>query len=220
LISPLSHRQMESQRHGFDMEAAILGAYGLDPVEMRTSYTRAHDIPASKNTKEPGWNVSIKATGGRSVDMGDILRIFDETAPDAQPLLLTVISYTQEGTTKKIQNIRQLTLSGTREKLFGDVTRSELEGYVAMVKAIPAGEPSAEARINYKMRADVLNGRMRALQIRPKVDSRNQRRVQCSFPDFKAFWESEEGRTVTYEGMPMEFASGRRVRRERTQNTV
>ena len=215
----------ESQKHGFTFENEVLKAYGLDPTAL--SYTRAHDIPADKNSKE-GQNVSIKASGlrpkgSKSVDMGDVLRIFQETSTDS--ILLTVLFYQQDGEKKRLKEIYQVDLSGAQSILFGTVTCEELQAYVASVKAIPHGEASAEQRAAYKRGAAVLNGKMGFLQVRPKVDSKSQRRVQCSFPDFGAFCKANSERVLTkitdgilhgYQ-IPLEIASGRRVRKEKKE---
>lgn len=205
----------ESQRHGFTFENEVLKAYGLDPSSL--PYTRAHDIPADKNTKE-GMNISIKASGQKSVDMGDILRIWEETADI--PILLTVLFYQQDGDKKKLKEVYQVDLTDSRVLLFGTATKEDLQAYVASVKAIPHGESSAEVRKAYKSGAADLNSRMGFLQVRPKVDSKSQRRVQCSFPDFQAFCTAHPGRVKSkiIDGMlhghqlPLEISSGRRLR--------
>jgi hypothetical protein len=203
----------ESQQHGFVWEAEVLRAYGLDPSAARGSYTQPHDIPAAKNTKAPGVNISIKTAGGKSVDMGDVLRIFNETEPGQEPLHLIVLFYDQDGTTKRLRGISQVALTGRRADLFGKVSTEELEAYVASVRAIPAGEPTAEARDAYKAGAAALNARMGALKIRPKVDSKNQRRVQCSFADFPAFCDDLDASCVLYgHQIPRVIESGRRRR--------
>jgi hypothetical protein len=201
-----------SQSHGFVWEEEVVRAYGLDPSSLK-GYTRAHDIPADKNTKTPGVNVSIKTAGGKSVDMGDVLRIWNETAPGAEPLHLIVLFYAQADDSKTLRGISTVDLTGKQDALFGSVSKEELEAYVASVKAIPAGEPSAEARAAYKAGAAALNAKMRHLQIRPKVDSKNQRRVQCSFSDFFAFHSvMDESCTINGVQIVKTIQSGRRLR--------
>lgn len=228
----------ESQKHGFTFENEVLKAYGLDPTAL--SYTRAHDIPAELNSKE-GQNVSIKTTGGKSVDMGDILRIFQETSPAGDSILLTVLFYEQDDDKKKLKQIIQVDLTGAQPLLFGTVikeelhsssravgdgsmaagvTAAELQAYVASVKAIPHGQTSAEQRAAYKSGAAALNAKMGFLQVRPKVDSKSQRRVQCSFPDFQAFCTAHPDRVKSKiingilhgHQLPLEIDSGRRLR--------
>lgn len=206
-----------SQSHGFVWEEEVIRAYGLDPSSLK-GYTRAHDIPADRNTHAPGVNVSIKTAGGKSVDMGDVLRIWNETAPGAQPLQLIVLFYTQGGvtqddTTKTLRGISTVDLTGRQADLFGYVSKEELEAYVASVKAIPPGELTAEAREVYRGAASKLNAKMGYLHVRPKVDSKNQRRVQCSFPNFPAFLPSmDESCTINGVQIMKTIQSGRRLR--------
>jgi hypothetical protein len=206
----------ESQKHGFTFENEVLKAYGLDPA--RLSYTRAHDIPAELNTKE-GKNISIKASGSKSVDMGDVLRIFAETS-SPEPILLTVLFYQQDGDKKKLKEIHQVDLTNSHAILFGTVTKEELQDYVKLVKAIPHGAPSLETRDTYITAAQTLNRKMGYVHVRPKVDSKSQRRVQCSFPDFHAFCAAHphlvkskitDGILHGYQ-LPLEIDSTRRVR--------
>lgn len=207
----------ESQKHGFTFENEVLKAYGLNPTTL--SYTRAHDIPAELNSKE-SQNVSIKTAGGKSVDMGDILRIFQETAPAGESILLTVLFYKQDGDKKKLKEIYQVDLTGMQPLLFGTTDKEELQAYVASVKAIPHGEVSADQRAAYKSGGAALNSKMGFLQVRPKVDSKNQRRVQCSFPDFHAFCTAHPDRIKSKitdgilhgHQLPLEIESGRRRR--------
>lgn len=221
----MARAHTESQAHGFSWEEEILRVYNLDPSLSRSGYTRAHDIPAELNTRQPGVNVSIKVSGGKSVDMGDILRIFDSTAVGGERLLLLVLFYKQEGSQKVLQCIKEVDLTGRRETLFGSVSREDLLDYIRVVKSIPSGEPSVEARQEYKDRAEELSRRMNGpLAVRPKVDSKNQRRVQCSFPNFIAFCNSishiDHGKELF--GIPIQqrLDSGPRVRRVRASSVA
>lgn len=201
-----------SQSHGFVWEEEVIRAYGLDPSSLK-GYTRAHDIPADRNTHSPGVNVSIKTAGGKSVDMGDVLRIWNETAPGAQPLHLIVLFYEQSDDSKTLRGISTVDLTGRQTDLFGYVSKEELEAYVASVKAIPPGELTAEAREVYRGAASKLNAKLGYLQVRPKVDSKNQRRVQCSFPNLPAFHSDlDESCTINGVQIVKTIQSGRRLR--------
>ena len=208
----------ESQRHGFTFENEVLRAYGLDPATL--SYTRAHDIPADKNKKDVQQkNISIKSAGSKSVDMGDIIRIFNETKTD--PILLTVLFYQQDGDKKRLKEIYQVDLTGAHTLLFGTVTLEELKDYVKSVKGIPHGSTSLEVREAYISGAQALNRKMGGyIHVRPKVDSKSQRRVQCSFPNFHTFAKMHPDRVVRHitDGIlhgyqiPLEIDSTRRIR--------
>jgi hypothetical protein len=65
-----------------------------------------------------------------------------------------------------------------------------LDGYVQLVKNIPNGPAPAETKKIYKARKNEIQGvhNMR-INISPKVDSKNQRRVQCSIPKIDELFE-------------------------------
>jgi hypothetical protein len=176
----------ESQAHGFIWEKSVLeGVYGIFNTQQQGgSYTRKHDVPANENMIDH-VNVSIKTAGGKSVDMGDARRVFDATMNE--PISLLVLQYKQEGAEKVLKNVLEIDLTSSREELFGQVTLAEISELHDFLRGIPPGTASLGIREEYKQRAGKLNSKSGALQFRPKVDSKNQRRLQCSFPDIGAF---------------------------------
>jgi hypothetical protein len=177
----------ESQAHGFIWEKSVLeGVYGIFNTQQGGSYTRKHDVPANENMIDH-VNVSIKTAGGKSVDMGDARRVFD--AAENEPITLLVLQYKQEGAEKVLKNVLEVDLTSSTEELFGEVTLAEISELHEYIRNIPPGTASLRIREEYKERARKLNLKSGALQFRPKVDSKNQRRLQCSFPDIGAFCE-------------------------------
>lgn len=176
----------ESQAHGFIWEKSVLeGVYGIFNTQQQGgSYTRKHDVPANENMIDH-VNVSIKTAGGKSVDMGDARRVFDTTMNE--PINLLVLQYKQEGAEKVLKNVLEIDLTSSTEELFGGVTLAEISELHEYIRNIPPGTASLGIREEYKQRAGKLNSKSGALQFRPKVDSKNQRRLQCSFPDIGAF---------------------------------
>jgi hypothetical protein len=208
----------ESQAHGFIWEKSVLeGVYGIFNTQQGGSYTRKHDVPANENMIDH-VNVSIKTAGGKSVDMGDARRVFD--AAENEPITLLVLQYKQEGAEKVLKNVLEIDLSSSTEELFGEVTLAEIGELHDFLRAIPPGTASLAIREEYKQRARVLNSKSGALQFRPKVDSKNQRRLQCSFPDIGAFCENWPERIKSqnpsgiFKGvqLPTKILSGVRVR--------
>lgn len=180
----------ESQAHGFIWEAEVLTkVYKLSEAE---SYTAKHDLPAAKNTLDH-VDVSIKTSKGKSVDMGDVVRFYSSIAdlPNNRFLNLTVLFYDQVGDQKELREMVEVKLERRDLAiLFGSLTLEEIQGYVAWVRAIPAGK-DAQSAANEELhgRKDDINSRSGVVKLRPKVDSKNQRRVQCSFPDLMGFAE-------------------------------
>jgi hypothetical protein len=97
------------------------------------------------------------------------------------------LQYKQEGAEKVLKNVLEIDLTSSREELFGQVTLAEISELHDFLRGIPPGTASLGIREEYKQRAGELNSKSGALQFRPKVDSKNQRRLQCSFPDIGAF---------------------------------
>jgi hypothetical protein len=73
--------------------------------------------------------------------------------------------------------------SELRDHLFGTINKEVLHQYVDFIKAIPSGLVAEEIKKEYKSRKIVLQKDYNmAINISPKVDSKSQRRVQCSIP--------------------------------------
>lgn len=169
-----------SQKHGFDMENQVrTKVFGLQPSK---NDTNTHDIPHHLNKFDGNENVSIKMTGNNNVDCGDIIRFHGYDF--AQQNTLLIIRYKQLGDQKKIVEILELDYNSEMHGLlFGTITLAELTEYDQMIKALARGKVSTELCRQYKLRKNELQ-RLHNMWIRisPKVDSKTQRRVQCSIP--------------------------------------
>jgi hypothetical protein len=200
-----------TQSHGFTWEHAIRSSvYLLNAVA--ESYTAKHDIPAAMNRFDKALNVSIKTTGASTVDMGDAIRIYENT----DPVLLTVIRYIQADDKKRIVTITEIRMP-PREILFGSVTREQIFELDRMVKAVPKGRaPTLEEKA--PIYAKVKEMRVGALIFNPKMDSKSQRRLQCSWPKFETFCAENPRFLVSRstngilrgEQIPLEIESARR----------
>jgi hypothetical protein len=216
----------ESQAHGFIFQDALfIDIYGATKDELRAiSYTAKLDLPGELNRLDPGIPVSCKVTGNANkVDMGDCLRIYDGVSSGA-PYHLLVAAYTQDDATntKTITSIVEVDLTSATEALFGTLTRDEIAALDAVIKAVPHGRaPTASERDGVYYFRDELHAKTGALQLAPKMDSKAQRRLQCSFGHFQRFIAANPHRVVA-QGTPAAFrdhalsvsviASGRRVR--------
>lgn len=193
--SKKNSRRSESQAHGFIWEDEILRKiYNAKPEH----YTSVHDLSAENNKLE-GVNVSIKTSGGKSVDMGDVKRIYQEISniKDDSYINLIVVFYKQKKKYKNLEKVVEVKLyQNDLLKLFGGLSLSEITDYIEYIKAIPGGNPGNEKRKEYKNRQKILNEKTGFIKLRTKVDSNKQRRVQCSFPDFIKFCQEKEPSTV------------------------
>lgn len=176
--------KFRSQSHGFIWEREILkNIYG---VKQFPSYTSKYDLNAKENIID-GLNVSIKTSGGKSVDMSDIIRFYTSISKN-KFLNLIIIFYKQEENYKILKKIINVKLKNEHLKLlFGCLDlEKDIKPYTKYIKSIPKGDPG-NIRNEYREKQKKLNELSGFIKLRTKVDMKNQRRVQCSFPNFLEF---------------------------------
>jgi len=206
----------ESQAHGFAWEDHI--KKNVYKIQDKAAYTRKNDIDSHENTID-GCAVSIKTSGGVSVDMGDAQRIFEATG--GEPFHMIVIQYNQTEGRKILSSVLEVDLTGARSLLFGNLTAQEISDFSAEIKRIPPGRVQNK---DYLSRSAELNRRSQDIQLRPKVDSQKQRRLQCSFPNIDFFCKNYPERLLykntegVFKGVQLlkTLDSGRRVRHPKT----
>lgn len=143
--------------------------------------TRKFDIEAIENIFNSVENISIKTSGNNNIDCGDILRFYDENNFNNFYTII-LVRYKQIDEYKEIKQILELNYTlELRNYLFGDVPMLELEQYIELIKSIPFGEVSPEIKKKYKeIKKKIQEKYKMNINISPKVDSKKQRRVQCS----------------------------------------
>jgi hypothetical protein len=144
--------------------------------------TEKYDICCHDNKFDCNENISIKVSGNNNIDCGDILRFYD--IDDEQKITIILIRYKQVNTTKQITEILEINYNKElRDILFGTIPRKVLEGYVNYIKSIEHGPVSPDIKKKYKdCKIKMQNEFNMFINISPKVDSKRQRRVQCSIP--------------------------------------
>jgi hypothetical protein len=128
-------------------------------------------------------NISIKTSCNNNIDCGDIIRFFNEDFQNKYTIIL--IRYNQlTQDTKKIKEIIELEYNlELKNYLFGTIDLETLSKYVQIIKSIPHGIVSNEIKNNYKnVKKQMQKNYNMNINISPKVDSKSQRRVQCSIP--------------------------------------
>jgi hypothetical protein len=186
------------QKHGFSWEKELLtNVYKALPQELNSiSYTAAKDLPAAYNHLD-SIALSIKTTGSAAVCMGDALRVYDSVTPTADPLNMCVVTYKQVGTTKQVKKITEINLTDAKQALFGSVTREEIVELDRLIKAVPKGRsPTKEEKLSYQSYQSALQAKTGAIIFNPKLDSKSQRRLQCSFNKFEKFLEKNPERVI------------------------
>ena len=120
---------------------------------------------------------SIKTTGCNVVDCGDILRRRQE-----EKYNLVVAVWEQVGMTKVFHTEYTFYISPSdSDKLWGKMSYMKLKEYDDYIKSIPAGkEAQQETKTTRTILKTVTEDKNALFTINPKVDSKKQRRVQCS----------------------------------------
>jgi len=199
----------ESQAHGKTIENDIKKkVYEVDKIYPQANI---HDIEECDN-KITKKNVSIKTTGVKyKIDCGDILRFLGLNNTE-----IVVAYYIQDGECKVIKKTYVLDHKNFLDKLKKDIFEifnisyeswiESIKTYVNNVKDIPSGRVEDKW---YKNKPDTPS----YFNISPKVDSKNQRRVQCTITNFKDFIVQEhEGSVLHGKEYNDKIMCGRRIR--------
>lgn len=164
----------EVQSHGLVFERWVCDTFfdGYRP----SRYTQKWDIPAEANTRHGGLPVNPKAVKHRSpVGLGDALQQFDID----EPFILVLGFWRQEGGEKRFVNITAITVTPEQwRKLWGPVTRADLEKLDAVIKDRSLDYREARRRAQAMKNAPPFTQSL--IVLNPKIDSKTQRRLQCS----------------------------------------
>lgn len=172
----------QSQSHGLIWDSEIREKVFKLPKCIND--TKKYDIDCSDNIYCPDENVSIKTTSSTNIDCGDIQRFYNNDFTENKYTNIIIIIYKQDANIKKIIEIIEFKYNEEiRNFLFGTITKEEIEEYNKSIKSIPKGPVSPEIKTNYiKMKQELQSRHNMFINISPKVDSKSQRRVQCSIP--------------------------------------
>lgn len=171
----------ESQLHGFTWENEV--KQKVFAIDTTADYTATHDIPKEMNPFNSEENISIKTTGSSTICMGDPLRIWDYS--DAEVNTGIVLRYCQEGGVKRLERTHEITLNN-RALLWGSLTREDIAELDALVRSMPRGSRDAAIDAAISEKKKELNAKSGVVRFNPKIDSKVQRRLQCSIPNYEA----------------------------------
>jgi hypothetical protein len=169
----------EVQSHGNQYEELVIQEVtGMDKKNYdstkKNGYTSVWDIERGEYSDS---DISIKTTGNNTICMGDIRRM---RTHNNYSLIVGV--YNQDGNYKKFN--KQYTFNITDNdicRLWGNMELEVIETFVNYVKNIPYGKEGQLSTKEY--RNALLNeiyDNSALMTINAKVDSKKQRRVQCS----------------------------------------
>lgn len=175
----------QSQAHGLFWDSQIRErVFELDACK---NDTKKFDIDSHQNKFDSSENISIKTSKNKGFGGGDILRFFQIN----EKCTIILIRYNQIGGSKIISEILEIDYNQKmKDYLFGDVTLEVITEYVNLVKSISPGRVDNDVKKIYKSRKlEIERDYNMVISINPKVDSKNQRRVQCSVNDIDAVLE-------------------------------
>jgi hypothetical protein len=204
-----------SQIHGKMFEREVITTCFGVPAEQADKFNviEAFDIPLGIITcKHPsGDPVSIKttalkaATKAASVCLSDARRVWGWVGP----VILVVGVYKQVREKKQIHTVHefQLTLNADeRGRLYGEITFADVAHFHETLKRYGRGQ-HAEARTWAKAQKKILAQKTGVIQLNPKIDSKMQRRLQCSaaLSSLIAACAQHQEHVVNYRGLPLPF---------------
>ena len=177
---------MEVQNHGVLFEDSVIRAItGLSKDEyqskLENAYTASMDVVKGI---ESNTNYSVKVSkDGKSIGCGDILRFIRHSRDDE--FTMVVGAWQQiSPEVKRYNTIYEFNITpADYVKLWDRITEQVVRPFVEYVKSIPAGKEGQMAnRKEWKQRRQAIYDTygQGLCAIDAKIDSKNQRRVQCS----------------------------------------
>ena len=167
-------RAQEVQQHGLVFEQWVRDTFfdGYRPP----NYTQKWDIPAAINRNFGGVPVNPKAAKyGTPVDLGDALRQFKIE----EPFILVIGFWRQEGDEKRFVNIVAPRIDPEAWRtLWGPVTLADLQRLDAVIKDKSLTPEQARAAASKIKNSPPFT--QSVIVVNPKIDSKTQRRLQCS----------------------------------------
>ncbi|MBW3635166.1 MAG: hypothetical protein KY445_01715 [Armatimonadetes bacterium] len=173
LAGAFSAQAKEVQNHGVVFEKWIRDTF-FDGYEPK-SYTQKWDIPASANKRFGGVAINPKAIKYRApVDLGDALRQYQID----EPFIMIIGYWQQEGDKKRFVNVVAARIEPAQyRKLWGDVTLEDLRKLDAVIKETPDYREARKLAQAMKKSKPFSSS---IITLNPKIDSKTQRRLQCS----------------------------------------
>jgi hypothetical protein len=179
-----------SQEFGFHIENLVRTLVHKLPIKYND--VSVHDISKEENALDSTETQSIKTSCGKQIDCGDVLRLFDYDYKEKHTMI--VFCYNQENSKRVIKRIFELNMNEEFKKiLFGTRTREQIETLDKYVKSIPKNGKTKIHSSTYKQMAKDLREKSNGwISYAPKVDSKSQRRLQCSIRKLDEFIEKNK----------------------------
>lgn len=177
-----------NQLHGKTFEREVITTcFGVSEDEADNfSSTAVFDIPFGITTclHPTGDPVSIKTAAVNAAKRAAVVCLSDARRVWSwnHPLILVVGIYSQEGVKKIFHTVYEFHLQLSQKErglLYGELTLAEVTTFHETLKTFGFGE-HARARAWAKAEKRRLASKTGAIQLNPKIDSKMQRRLQCS----------------------------------------
>lgn len=160
----------EVQNHGFVFEDWVKTILGVK--ELAYNYTQKWDIHGEKP-------ISVKCMGiTNALEFGSTVRIWEIN----ETFTLVVGRWQQLGAKKIIRSIDEIDITPEiLNKMRGNISLEEIRNFDKKIKTFPAGIDGQKQGIEFaiKWKAE-RKDRIGLLTITHKIDSKNQRRIQCN----------------------------------------
>jgi len=170
---------MEVQAHGNAYEDRVIRERtGMSKEEYDAlkpnGYTSEFDLSKGQVVD---YNGSIKTTKNNTICCSDVVRKMTHTN-----YRLIVGQYNQVGKEKVFHTEYEFFITPDDDKmLWGKMNIQEVREFVEYVKSIPAGKDGQlKTKSHRQMLQEQIQDTEALFKLNPKVDSKNQRRVQCS----------------------------------------
>ena len=177
-----------SQQHGFEIEKIILSDLTkrsklAKKIPLSSSHVSRFDAPAYSDPYGLGIPTSIKtakknSAGNALVCLADATRIGQLT--EVPQMRLLVALYEQQGPNKVFPEIREyLVTSSEWEKAMGGVSSDVLHLFNAALKV---EDPKKARLVAKEWKKKLAEEHPSVMRWNAKIDSKGQRRLQCSIP--------------------------------------
>ncbi|MDD3175629.1 MAG: hypothetical protein PHU51_04080 [Candidatus Nanoarchaeia archaeon] len=161
---------VEVQNHGFIFENWVKKILKVD--KLATNYTQKWDV-------EGEIPISVKFMGlTNALEFGSTVRIWEIE----EPFTLVIGRWEQVKDKKIVQSIDEIKITLNHLKLMkGQITLEEIKEFDKKIKRFPAGKEGQKQGIAFaKEWKNERKDRLGLLTITHKIDSKNQRRIQCN----------------------------------------
>ena len=208
----------DNQMHGKSFENLIKAANGIftyAAADRKRSPNDRFDI-GSEDDRTCGFPTSIKSAQRNTIGLSGARQFWQSF--DFAPYRVLVGRYRQDNGIKVFGEIHEIILRDKyRAALLGSVSEAEIGEFHDELKSFgPGSEAQALASAWAQERKRELQPRIGLVTLNPKIDSKNQRRLQCSIGCRKliGILEADDYRLHT-EGfgilpLPLRIAGGRR----------